>query len=66
LKPCARCEEELPLNQFDSSNALFCRRCTQEMMEIVRRKYGILAAALFRAQLRQQTKQLHAKYLKHA
>jgi hypothetical protein len=61
LKPCARCEQELPLNQFDAPNAIFCKRCTAEVLAIMRRKYGILADAHFRAQLRQRTKHLHPR-----
>ncbi len=60
-KPCARCEHELPLSDFDHPNSIFCKTCTQEAMVIIRRKYSIIEAAHFRAKLRQKTKHLGAK-----
>ena len=56
LKPCARCEEELPLSAFDSPDAPFCQRCMDEVIEIARNKYGIIEAAHLRAQLRHRVK----------
>lgn len=58
LRPCGYCEEELPETAFDSPHAPFCKTCSHQLAEIARRKYGVVAAAYFRAQLRHQTKHL--------
>jgi len=57
-QPCAHCEEELPLACFDSPDSLFCKACTQEIVEVLRKKYGLIQAAHFRAQLRHKTRHL--------
>ena len=57
LRPCARCEEELPESAFVSPDSPFCNRCTEEVIEIARNKYGIIEAAHLRARLRHQMKQ---------
>ncbi len=54
LKPCARCELELPETQFETPDSMFCKTCTEEMVEIIRSKYNAIEAALFRAKLRRQ------------
>ncbi len=56
LKPCMRCESELPLSEFDSSESMFCKDCTEEIVEIVKNKYNAIEAALFRAKLRKRSK----------
>lgn len=56
LKPCMRCESELPLSAFDSSESMFCKDCTKEIMEIISNKYNAIEAALFRAKLRKNTR----------
>jgi len=56
LKPCMRCESELPLSAFDHEESMFCKECTEEVVEIVRNKYNAIEAALFRAKLRRKTK----------
>jgi hypothetical protein len=56
LKPCARCEQELPEAFFDSRDAMFCKRCNDEVNDILRSKYSIIEAAHFRAQMRLSTK----------
>ena len=61
LKPCARCEQELPEAFFDTSDAMFCKRCTEEVTEIIRKKYSVIEAAHFRAQLRMSSKKLKKK-----
>lgn len=61
MKPCARCEQELPEAFFDTNEAMFCKRCAEEMTDIVRKKYNVIEAALFRAQLRRSGKALKDK-----
>ena len=61
LKPCARCEQELPLENFDYPEAFFCKPCMKEVTDIIRSKYSVIEAAHFRAQLRQKSKALHEK-----
>lgn len=61
LKPCARCEQELPESFFDHNNSMFCKRCNQEVTDILRQKYNVIEAALFRAQLRRSSKQIKKK-----
>ncbi len=58
MQPCARCEQELPESCFDSSGAIFCKRCNEEVNRLMRKKYNIIKAAHFRAQLRHSTRQL--------
>lgn len=58
LKPCMRCEQELPLSHFDSPASMFCKECTEEIVEIIKIKYNAIEAALFRAKLRQKTRDL--------
>ena len=61
LKPCARCEQELPESFFPGKDAAFCRRCSNEVTTLLNKKYSIIEAALFRAQLRRSSKQLQQK-----
>jgi hypothetical protein len=56
LRPCPHCEQELPEAAFPSDDALFCKHCTREVTEIIRKKYGVIEAALFRAKLRKSTR----------
>lgn len=58
-RPCARCEEELPLSRFESLDAPFCRSCMEEAYAILRNKYSIIEAAVWRARLRRSTQKLH-------
>ena len=60
-RPCPRCERELPLSEFDHPKATYCKACAEELSTIVRKKYGIIASAHFRAKLRQQTRHLHER-----
>ncbi len=62
MQPCARCEQELPEVFFDTASALFCKRCTHEINDILRRKYSIIEAAHFRAQLRQSSRRLKRRF----
>ena len=61
LKPCARCEQELPESFFEAKNAMFCKRCDEEITAILRKKYSIIEAAHIRAQLRHSHKKLQQK-----
>jgi hypothetical protein len=61
LKPCARCEQELPESFFDAKDAMFCRRCDEEITTILRKKYSVIEAAHIRAQLRHSTRKLQEK-----
>lgn len=61
LKPCARCEQELPEAFFEGKDAVFCKHCADDIESILRRKYSIIEAAHFRAQLRHRSKQLKHK-----
>lgn len=65
LKPCARCEQEMPESFFDHRNAMFCKRCNEEVSELLRQKYNVIEAALFRARLRRSTKVLKDKLKTH-
>ena len=56
LRPCARCEEELPESAFGSPESPFCNRCTEEAIAIARNKYGVIEAAHLRARLRHRMK----------
>ncbi|MCA9882520.1 MAG: hypothetical protein KC546_19530 [Anaerolineae bacterium] len=56
LRPCPHCEQELPEAAFHSDDAMFCKRCTREVQEIIRKKYGVIEAALFRAKLRKSAR----------
>lgn len=61
LKPCARCEQELPESFFEAKDAMFCKRCDEEVSAILRKKYNIIEAAHIRAQLRQSHRKLQQK-----
>lgn len=61
LRPCARCEEELPESAFESPKAAYCRHCAHEMDEMVRTRYHIIETAYFRAQLRRKTRDLKVR-----
>ncbi|QPC82697.1 hypothetical protein G4Y79_23935 [Phototrophicus methaneseepsis] len=56
LRPCPHCEQELPEAAFPSDDAIFCKHCTREVTEIIRKKYSVIEAALFRAKLRKTTR----------
>lgn len=58
LKPCMRCESELLLSEFESSDSIFCKDCTEEIVEIIKNKYNAIEAALFRARLRQKSREV--------
>ena len=62
LKPCARCERELPYSDFLHPSAPFCKVCEKEAVAITRHKYSIIRAAHFRAKLRYKTKKLHVNW----
>lgn len=57
LKPCTRCETELPPAAFDRSDSIFCKACTEEIVSIIRNKYNAIEAALFRAKLRRRSRE---------
>lgn len=57
LKPCTRCETELPPAAFDRSDSIFCKTCTEEIVSIIRNKYNAIEAALFRAKLRRRSRE---------
>lgn len=61
MKPCARCEQELPEAFFDAPNALFCKHCAAEVNELLTKKYNVIEAAHFRAQLRLSARKLKKK-----
>lgn len=61
LKPCARCEQELPEAYFEGKDAVFCKRCTENINELLQKKYSIIEAAHFRAKLRLRSKQLKTR-----
>lgn len=61
MQPCARCEQELPDTFFDSPDSMYCKRCMKDITDIIRRKYSVIEAAHFRAQLRQSTRRLRQK-----
>ena len=56
LKPCVRCEQELPSAAFSDAENVFCKDCTEEIVGIVRSKYSAIEAAHFRAKLRRRSK----------
>ena len=56
LRPCVRCEQELPPSSFIDAENLFCKDCTEEIVSIVRSKYSAIEAAHFRAKLRRRSK----------
>lgn len=56
LKPCVRCEQELPPAAFSDAGNMFCKTCTEEIVGIVRNKYSAIEAAHFRAQLRRRSR----------
>jgi len=63
LRPCPHCEQELPEAAFHSDDAMFCKRCTREVTDIIRKKYGVIEAALFRAKLRKSARTMKTKGL---
>ena len=65
MKPCARCEQELPEAFFDSADSMFCKRCNEEVNRLLRKKYGIIQAAHFRAKLRYNSKLLKQRMRGH-
>ena len=56
LKPCIRCEVELPGAAFSDAEAVFCKACTEEIVGIIRSKYSAIEAAHFRAKLRRRSR----------
>lgn len=56
LKPCIRCEQELPPAAFSDVENDFCKNCTVEIVDIIRSKYSAIEAAHFRAKLRRRSK----------
>jgi len=56
LKPCVRCEQELPPTAFSDPESVFCKECTEVIVSIVRSKYSAIEAAHFRAKLRRRSK----------
>ncbi len=56
LKPCVRCEQELPPAAFSDGETVFCKDCTEEIVGIVRSKYSAIEAAHFRAKLRRRSR----------
>ncbi|MCY3781369.1 MAG: hypothetical protein OXG78_13740 [Chloroflexi bacterium] len=56
LKPCIRCEQELPPAAFSNPENVFCKECTEEIVGIVRSKYSAIEAAHFRAKLRRRSR----------
>ena len=56
LKPCSRCELELPPAAFSDSDSPFCASCTDEIVAIIRSKYNAIEAAHFRAKLRKRSR----------
>ena len=65
-RPCPRCERELPLSEFEHPQATYCVTCAEELSAIIRKKYGIISAAHFRAKLRQQTRRLREQMTQKA
>jgi len=61
MRPCSHCEQELPEAAFPAPDAIFCKRCTREVTDIIRRKYSIIEAAYFRAKVRHKTRQLRSR-----
>ncbi len=56
LRPCVRCEQELPPAAFSDAENIFCQACTEEIVGIIRSKYNAIEAAHFRAKLRQRSR----------
>lgn len=56
LKPCVRCEQELPPAAFSDPENVFCKTCTEAIVDIVRHKYSAIEAAHFRAKLRRRSR----------
>ncbi len=57
LKPCVRCESELPLSEFPHRESAYCKDCTEEIVSIIRSKYSAIEAAHFRAKLRRRSRE---------
>ncbi len=56
LKPCSRCELELPPAAFSEPDSPFCAACSEEIVAIIRSKYNAIEAAHFRAKLRKRSR----------
>ena len=56
LKPCSRCEQELPPAAFSEPDSPYCAACTEEIVGIIRSKYNAIEAAHFRAKLRKRSR----------
>ena len=56
LKPCSRCEQELPPSAFSEPDSPYCAACTEEIVAIIRSKYNAIEAAHFRAKLRKRSR----------
>ncbi len=56
LKPCVRCEQELPPAAFSHAEDVFCKECMEEIVGIIRSKYSAIEAAHFRAKLRRRSR----------
>ena len=56
LKPCVRCEQELPPAAFSHQENVYCKACMEEIVAIIRSKYSAIEAAHFRAKLRQRSR----------
>jgi len=61
LKPCGRCEQELPESFFETPDTMFCKRCMAEITDLLKQKYSIIEAAHFRAQLRHSSRRTPPK-----
>jgi predicted amidophosphoribosyltransferase len=57
MKPCSRCEQELPESSFFQHDDPYCKRCTREVNKIMEHKYSVIEAAYYRAKLRRVMKQ---------
>ena len=57
LKPCVRCETELPPAAFPHPESAYCNDCTEEIVSIIRTKYNAIEAAHFRAKLRRRSRE---------
>ncbi len=57
LKPCVRCESELPLSEFPHPESAYCKNSTDKIVTIIRPKYSTIEAAHFRAKLRRRSRE---------
>jgi len=62
LKPCARCEQELPPGLFDHPEDSYCKICAKEINALLKKKYGIIRAAHIRAQMRHKTRRMRDQH----